>query len=280
MGLSQRSRSDAESLEPLGPAEPWTALPPSPFFMSVMPCPSTCVARANTITPSAHAATPSRHLLSIVTASAFGPNGALSSGPILGRQGLPSQGEKRSRPGHDVERGAAAEPVQLAGGKRVVQPQGFARPVGVTDAALDGLAGGQARQADQAQAVVLADPVVVGRILERQREQPLLLEVRLVDAGEAARDDGGAAQQARAEGGVLAARALAVVLVADHDPLHALAAVVLRDGGDGLRGLAGEHVLALAGLAGVGVDRPHERVLAELLEVTPVAEPGAGRRDV
>src|SRR5262245_18667811 len=37
MGLSHRSRSDAAPTAPLGPAEPCTALPPCPFFMSVMP---------------------------------------------------------------------------------------------------------------------------------------------------------------------------------------------------------------------------------------------------
>src|SRR5213083_2072146 len=44
MGLSQRSRSEAAPCEPPGPVDPLTALPPSPFFMSVMPC--ACAAAA------------------------------------------------------------------------------------------------------------------------------------------------------------------------------------------------------------------------------------------
>src|SRR5207249_5915163 len=100
----------------------------------------------------------------------------------------------------------------------------------------------------------------------------LLLEVRLVDPREAAHDDRGAAQETRREGRVLAARAFAVVRVADDDPLHALGLVVAGDRGEGLPGLAGEDVLSLAGLAGVGVRRAHEHVVAELVEVPAIAE--------
>ena len=86
------------------------------------------------------------------------------------------------------------------------------RAVRVRDAALDRLAGRQLREADEADAIVLADLVVVGRVAERQRQQALLLQVGLVDAREAARDDGRAAEQARRQRGVLAADAFAVVV--------------------------------------------------------------------
>lgn len=46
--------------------------------------------------------------------------------------------------------------------------------------------------------------VVVGRLGEREREHTLLLQVRLVDAGERLDNDGAAAEVARLERGVLA----------------------------------------------------------------------------
>src|SRR5580765_6634540 len=46
MGLSHRSRSEAAFCAPLGPADPWTALPPW-FFMSVTPWPYTVVDSAS-----------------------------------------------------------------------------------------------------------------------------------------------------------------------------------------------------------------------------------------
>src|SRR5581483_5067648 len=83
-----------------------------------------------------------------------------------------------------------------------------------------------------------------------------------VDAREAADDDRDAAQVARLHGGVLAARALAVVLVADDDP--ALAGVLV--GARHLRRLvelARELALRLPGLAVEGVDGAEEAVVRD-----------------
>src|SRR5262245_56770994 len=93
------------------------------------------------------------------------------------------------------------------------------RPVGVLDQTLHRYAGSQSLEPDQAQAIVLADLVVVSRVSERERQQPLLFQVGFVDSREASRDDGGAAQQPGRQRGVLAAAALAVVVIADDDPL-------------------------------------------------------------
>ena len=79
---------------------------------------------------------------------------------------------------------------------------------------------------------------------------------------------------------MLAATAFPVVRVADDDPLDALGLVVASDRGEGLPRLSREDVLALAGLARIGVGRAHEHVVAELFEVSAVAQPGARRRDV
>ena len=102
-----------------------------------------------------------------------------------------------------------------------------------------------------------------------------------MDAREAARDDRGAAEQPRRQRGVLAAAAFAVVRVADDDPLHALRLVVARDRRRSSAPVSPVSTFdRLAALAGVGVDRAHEQVVAELVEVAAVAQPRAGGRDV
>ena len=102
--------------------------------------------------------------------------------------------------------------------------------------------GGQAEHVD---AVVLADQVVRGGVGERQRHEALLLQVGLVDAGEAAGEDHLAVAEPRLHRGVLTARALAVVLVADRAPPDALLGVALGDLGEAA-GRAVGLVLALA----------------------------------
>src|SRR5207249_11631156 len=79
-----------------------------------------------------------------------------------------------------------------------------------------GLAGGQLREAGHADAVLRAKTVVVARVLESERQDALILEIRLVDAGEALDENHRTAKIPRRHGRVLAARALTIVLVADH----------------------------------------------------------------
>ena len=55
--------------------------------------------------------------------------------------------------------------------------------------------GCQTRQSHQAQPVILSNAVVVRSIDKRQRQQPLLLEIALVNAREAACDHRRATQQ-------------------------------------------------------------------------------------
>ena len=165
------------------------------------------------------------------------------------------------------------EPGDLVGGHGVVQADGVGGVVGVVDGAEDGLVGGEVCEVCEADAVVLTDAVVVGGVLEGEWEQALLLEVGLVDAGEAAGYDGGASEEPGGEGGVLAAASLAVVVVADYDPADPGVPVVLGGLGEGAACLAGEDISSFAGLAGEGVGRAHEHVLAELGEVAAVLEP-------
>ena len=127
--------------------------------------------------------------------------------------------------------------------------------------------------------VVLADLVVGGRVGEGERQQALLLQVRLVDAGEAAGEDHLGVAEPGLHGGVLAGAALAHVLVADGHPADAGLVEALGDLREGA-GLAVERVLPGAGLAGVGVDGAEVEVAGDVLEVAAVLEPRAGRRDV
>jgi hypothetical protein len=64
--------------------------------------------------------------------------------------------------------------------------------------------------------VVLLDAVVVGRVVEGERQDPEVHEVLPVDAGEALGHHQTQPEIARRERGVLAARSLAVVVAVDH----------------------------------------------------------------
>src|SRR5439155_20794492 len=79
---------------------------------------------------------------------------------------------------------------------------------------------------------------------------------------------------------VLAAAALTVALVADHDPLQALGLELAGDRGERLAGGARQRIDALAGLAGEGVQGAEERGVADLVGVTAEAQPRPGWRDV
>ena len=76
--------------------------------------------------------------------------------------------------------------------------------VGVVQRALHGLLGRQIGQAPHRQAVVDPDLVVRRRVGEPERQDALLLEVGLGDAGEAAGEDRHAAHEPRLHRGVLA----------------------------------------------------------------------------
>ncbi len=76
----------------------------------------------------------------------------------------------------------------------MAQAQGLLGSVGMLYQKRKDLARGQIIQTCQADPIILPDTVVVIGILEGKVQQPLLLQIRFVDAGEAAGDDSGAAQ--------------------------------------------------------------------------------------
>ena len=79
----------------------------------------------------------------------------------------------------------------------MIELQQFDRAVGMLDAAFDRFRRRHRGQPDQTEAVVLANAIVVIRIAKGQREQPLLLQIGLVDAREAAGNHGRTTEQSR-----------------------------------------------------------------------------------
>ena len=139
---------------------------------------------------------------------------------------------------------------------------------------------GEIAQIGERDPVAFLNLLVVRRVGEGQGQDSLLLQVTLMDARERLRDDRRAAEIARGHGGVLAARALAVVLVADHDPLLPRRLVGARHPGHLDAALPGQQIDRFAALSGEGVHGAQERVVADLVEVAAEAQPEARRGDV
>jgi hypothetical protein len=70
------------------------------------------------------------------------------------------------------------------------------RSVAVPGDAFDRPALGELRESHEVEEIAIPDLIVVGAVTEGQRKDPLLLQVRLVDAREAPRDDRRTAEQA------------------------------------------------------------------------------------
>ena len=66
---------------------------------------------------------------------------------------------------------------------------------------------------------------------------------------------------------MFAAAPLAVIAVTDSHPFDPLRLVMTGDFGDRLVPFAAQHVDALAGLVIEGIDRAHEHVVAELVQM-------------
>src|SRR5262245_61193516 len=117
-----------------------------------------------------------------------------------------------------VQGRALLEPLELRWPVGVTQAQRLRSAIRVLDDTLDGLARSQVLQSDEADAVVLTDVIVVRRIAKRERQQPLLLQVAFVDAGEAADDDRHTTKEPRRQSGVFTAATLTVVVITNDDP--------------------------------------------------------------
>src|SRR5205814_8615486 len=90
----------------------------------------------------------------------------------------------------------------------------------------------------------------------------------------------GGAEEAGLHRGLLAAGPLTIVVVTDNHPWHSRRLVGPRDLWHRHILLAGQVVAGRPGLAGIGVDRTGEHVVADVIEVPTEAEPRPGGRDV
>ena len=120
----------------------------------------------------------------------------------------------------------------------------------------------KAFQTQNVNAIARLNLVVIRRVSKRQRQHALLLQIRLVDPGERADDDGQTAEVPWLERSVFTRGAFSVVVVPDHDPFDALVPVVgggLRDGSLFARQL----VLDLVGFAILSVDGTDKAVLCD-----------------
>ena len=178
-----------------------------------------------------------------------------------------------------VESGTGLEPCQLLFVVAVLGFEAFLLAVGVGE--FDGhvLARGEILQTENGDAILFLDLVVVGRVHEGQRQHALLLEVGLVDAGQALGEHHANAQIAGFHGGVFAARAFTVVVVADDHGIHIVVLVVASNLGRRVV-RAGFVVEGLADGVRKAVDGALEQVVRDAVEVAAVSKPLAPRRDV
>lgn len=167
---------------------------------------------------------------------------------------------KRKESTYEVKSRASLEPLNLALVEGVRELDLLLRTITVLNTKRQVLAGRKRLQTKDVHTVVRADLLIVLRVRERQREHALLLQVRLVDTREGPDDDREAAEEARLECSVLTRGALAVVRVADDDPLDALLPVLGRDLRD-TAPRACDLVADLVRLAVLGVDGADEAVL-------------------
>lgn len=121
--------------------------------------------------------------------------------------------------------------------------------------------------------------VVIGGIGEGQWQQTLFLQVSLVDASKRFDNDGASAQMTWLQGGMLAGRALAVVLITDSNPLNVVGLVVASNLGH-IAPCVGTLVLDLVHLVVLGVGGTNEHVVGDVVQMTTVLQPGTGSRDV
>lgn len=131
----------------------------------------------------------------------------------------------------------------------------------------------------QVNAVVWLDLVVVCWVAEGQRKHTLLLQVGLVDTCEGSGDDCETTKMSWLESSVLTGRALAVVPVANDNPLDASLLVVTGNSWDSVD-LTSLLVLDLVGLAVGLVDGTDKHVVRNVVQVTTVLQPRTSHRDV
>jgi hypothetical protein len=179
---------------------------------------------------------------------------------------------------HRVQRAPVLEPLDLRLVVGVGQLDVERAPVLGVHPHGDGLADGELG-AHQVDLVLGLDLVVVFGVDEGQGQHALLLQVGLVDPGEASGDDGKAAEMSGFQSSVLSGAALSVVPVTNDNPRDAFLLVVSGSGWHGIP-LASSDVLDLVCLAVGGVDSTDQHVVRDVVQVPTVLQPRSRHRDV
>jgi hypothetical protein len=131
-------------------------------------------------------------------------------------------------------------------------------------------------RAQNIQPILNINLIINHRILKRQRQHPLLLQVRLMDSRKTSRNHRHAAQESWLESGVLATGAFAVVPVADDAPSGYRVAVGFgdfRDSGDGVGGEVDSFATEGFGSGPDGALGAGEQVVGDVFEVAAVSVP-------
>ncbi len=130
-----------------------------------------------------------------------------------------------------------------------------------------------------ADAVVFAHLVVVVLVGEGQCQHTLLLQIGLVDAGEALGQDDLHVEEARLHGSMLTRRALTVVVLSHDDAAQAMLLIVAGSSRH-LFILSVQLILHGVALVVERIDSAHEQVGRDVLKVTAIAQPRTSHRDV
>ncbi len=91
--------------------------------------------------------------------------------------------------------------------------------------------GSESCQTSDRNDVIFPDEIVVGRILKRQCQHSLLLQICFMDAGKTFHDNRPASEKSRFHRRMFARRSLAVILITDRHPADALCFVLSRNCG-------------------------------------------------
>ena len=117
-------------------------------------------------------------------------------------------------------------------------------------------------------------------LFRSQRQDPLFLQIGLVNTGKALRDHDANVEEARRHRRMLAAATLTVILIADHDRTDAFRFVPTGNLRHGEPCFTRQDIRALARFGEKCIVRPQKHIVADLVQVAAELEPGTGRRNV
>src|SRR5437868_3133907 len=133
------------------------------------------------------------------------------------------------------------------------------------DGHLHWLSGSQCAQSYYTDAILLLNLLVILRISKGQGQDPLLLQIRLVNSSKALCDNCAHIQEAGRHRGMFTAAPLAVVLITDHDRTDAFRFITASDLRHGQPRFARQNIRTLAWLGGKYIVRTQEHIVADLV---------------